>query len=156
MTERLWAPWRMEFIEKKSSDGCVFCLATNDGSDLLIHKTENSTILLNKFPYNNGHLLIAPIRHTAELTELTKAEALDIHLLTTRSIKALREVMKPDGFNLGVNLGKAAGAGIADHIHYHIVPRWAGDINFMPAIGEVKVIPEHLEATRKKLIPFFT
>ena len=154
MTKPLWAPWRLEYVSNADSqDGCVFCRAqTTDIADsLIVHSGESAFVLLNRFPYSSGHLMVAPHRHLGSLKELTAEEAGEIHTLTVRSIELLTNEYAPDGFNLGWNLGRVAGAGIVDHVHEHIVPRWSGDTNFMPVLADVRVIPEHLEATRTRL-----
>lgn len=156
--EHLWAPWRMEYIDADRESGCIFCkkaAADDDEANLILHRGESCFVILNLFPYNPGHLLIAPYRHTAELSGLTPEESAEMFVLTQRSIDILKETMSPEGFNIGMNLGKTAGAGIADHLHMHAVPRWDGDTNFMPVLGDVKVLPEHLNATWKKLSDFF-
>ncbi|MBI5892704.1 MAG: HIT domain-containing protein [Deltaproteobacteria bacterium] len=150
--ERLWAPWRMEFIQGAKTGNCIFC-KNEDG--LVLYKGKTSDVILNKFPYNNGHLLVFPARHTGNIEDLTPQESLDLFSLIQKSVSILNLELKPDGFNIGLNLGKAAGAGIADHIHFHIVPRWNGDNNFMPVVAETKVMPEHLKSTCNKLKPYF-
>jgi ATP adenylyltransferase len=156
MTKQLWAPWRLEYVEQAHElPGCVFCAeAANEiaaDASLLVHRGETAIVLLNKFPYSSGHLLAAPMRHVGTLDELTDEEALELHRLAVASIGALERTYGPDGFNLGWNLGHIAGAGIADHVHVHVVPRWSGDTNFMPVLADVKVLPEHLLATRDRL-----
>src|SRR5918992_3290627 len=156
MTSPLWAPWRLEYVQQANDvEGCVFCAeaAGNlDGdSSLLVRRTPVALAILNKYPYSSGHLLAAPIRHEGAFAELTDDEALAIHRLAAESARTLEQAYGPDGFNLGWNLGRAAGAGIADHVHLHVVPRWAGDTNFMPVLADVKVLPEHLHATRERL-----
>jgi ATP adenylyltransferase len=154
VTEQLWAPWRLEYVQSADEQpGCVFCLA-RDGDDeerLVVRRGERAFVLLNKFPYASGHLMIAPLRHAGALGDLEDAEALEIHRLATEGLDALGETFAPDGYNLGWNLGRVAGAGIVDHVHLHVVPRWNGDTNFMPVLADVKVIPEHLAETRRKL-----
>jgi ATP adenylyltransferase len=156
MTRQLWAPWRLEYIEQAHElTECVFC-AEAAGElapdvSLLVHRGVTAIVLLNKFPYSSGHLLAAPIRHVGTLGELTDEEALELHRLSVTGIDALDRAYGPDGFNLGWNLGHIAGAGIADHVHVHVVPRWSGDTNFMPVLADVKVLPEHLLATRDRL-----
>jgi ATP adenylyltransferase len=156
--ERLWAPWRMEYIgsAKEGEDqGCIFCEKPKEGDDekaLILARTELSFAMLNRYPYNSGHLMVAPFRHVGELEALTDEESLDLQRLMQRSIKALKEAMQPEGFNIGMNLGVVAGAGIPDHLHWHVVPRWTGDTNFMPVVGETKVLPELLERTWSQLI----
>lgn len=154
--QRLWAPWRMEYIEKADRiPGCIFCVKPAEGNDResgIVCRGETAFIMMNAFPYNTGHVMIAPYKHTADLYELDDAELLEISHLVRYSVKLLRKAMSPDGFNVGVNLGRTAGAGIADHVHWHVVPRWNGDTNFMPVTANTKVLPESLEATRDKLI----
>jgi ATP adenylyltransferase len=152
--ERLWAPWRLEYVQGAGErDGCVFCTAAagDDEEHLVVRRGERAFVLLNRFPYTSGHLLVAPYRHGPGFAELEDAEALEVHRLGGEGLRALGAVYGPDGFNLGWNIGRVAGAGIPDHVHLHVVPRWAGDTNFMPVLGDVKVIPEHLTATRKRL-----
>jgi ATP adenylyltransferase len=151
---QLWAPWRLEYIEgADEQEGCVFCRALEVGDDegLIVHRGEHAFCLLNRFPYASGHLMVAPVRHEAEFGGLTDEEALDVHRLAGRALAALTETMRPQGYNLGWNLGRIAGAGVVDHVHLHVVPRWAGDTNFMPVLGDLKVIPETLEETRRKV-----
>lgn len=151
---QLWAPWRLEYIQSADEQsGCVFCRARDatDAEGLIVHRGERAVVLLNKFPYASGHLMVAPMRHTGELGSLDDGEALEIHRLGATALDVLAGTMGPQGYNLGWNLGRIAGAGVVDHIHLHIVPRWAGDTNFMPVLADVKVMPESLEATRSKL-----
>jgi ATP adenylyltransferase len=152
--ERLWAPWRLEYIRSADEQqGCVFCraAAAGDKDGLVVHRGKHALVVLNKYPYASGHLMVAPYRHEAEFGELTTDEALEIHRLAAAGLGALAETMRPQGFNIGWNLGRIAGAGIVDHVHLHVVPRWAGDTNFMPVLADVKVMPEALEDTRRKL-----
>ena len=154
--KKLWAPWRVEYIERGNQKGCIFCNAGNlTYNDYTLYTGKHSVALLNKFPYNNAHLLIAPKRHEANLESLPIEESTDLQRLIAESITILKTVYKPEGFNLGMNLGKAAGAGIADHLHWHVVPRWNGDTNFMPIVSEIRVMPEHLQRTFEKLKPLF-
>jgi len=156
--ERLWAPWRLEYIVGAKEEGCIFCEFPKRGDDakhLILHREALVYVIMNAFPYSNGHLLVAPYRHVGDISELTDEESLGMMLLAKKCCGVLREAVRPDGFNLGINLGTAAGAGIADHVHMHIVPRWNGDTNFMPVLADVKVIPEALEATYAKLKPLF-
>ena len=156
--ERLWAPWRLEYMTADRVEGCIFCMfpqQDDDRRNRILLRGERAFVIMNAFPYSNGHLLIPPYRHVADLSELTDEESLEIMQLTQRSLLALKETFKPDGFNIGVNQGTAAGAGIADHVHIHIVPRWNGDTNFMPVFADVKVIPEALETTYDKLKAIF-
>lgn len=161
--ERLYSPWRSvyleSFAEKKEQETCVFCSASSDTKDdkdsLVVHNGKKVFVLMNLFPYNNGHLLVIPKRHIAKFSELDIEERIEIFELIDRSITALEKGLGAQAFNLGCNLGKIAGAGIEDHLHFHIVPRWNGDTNFMPVIGEVKLISEDLQKTRQKLINNF-
>ena len=149
MPKPLWAPWRLEYIQQADeTPGCIFCDA---GNELVIHRGERAFVLLNKFPYASGHVMIAPVRHRGEFGELEAEEAVEIHRLASQGMGALAQVYEPQGYNLGWNLGRIAGAGITDHVHMHLVPRWAGDTNFMPVLADVKVLPEHLLETRRKL-----
>jgi ATP adenylyltransferase len=152
--ERLWAPWRLEYISSADDQpGCVFCAAV-DGDDeerLVVHRGPRTIVLLNKFPYASGHLMVAPRRHVAEFGELEDEEALEVHRLASAGMGALAATYGPQGYNLGWNLGRIAGAGVVDHVHLHVVPRWAGDTNFMPVLADVKVMPEYLEDARRKL-----
>ena len=154
MTRQLWAPWRLEYVQSADEQpGCVFCNAArgDDEAGLVVHRGELGFVLLNRFPYSSGHLMVAPYRHGAGFEEVREDEALELHRLAAAAVGVLREAMHPDGYNIGWNLGRVAGAGIVDHVHLHVVPRWGGDTNFMPVLADVKVIPEHLAATRHKL-----
>lgn len=156
--EVLWAPWRMDYIaDKNKPDGCIFCMAFADpcAERLVLRADAYTVIMMNKYPYNNGHLLIAPRRHTADLSDLTAEDNAAIAVAMQKSVKSLEQLMQPGGFNLGLNLGQAAGAGIRDHLHWHVVPRWVGDSNFMSVLAEVRSIPEHIETTYHKLLPYF-
>ncbi len=152
--QKLWAPWRMQYIYGEPTPGCLFCRVAEERQDeknLVLYRGEKSLIMLNAFPYNNGHLMVAPYRHTGNFEDLTPEEMLDLMKNTQLGIRILREALHPDAYNVGMNLGKTAGAGIADHLHQHIVPRWDGDTNFMPVIGDTKVLPDALESTYRKL-----
>ena len=154
MTRQLWAPWRLEYIEQADEQvGCVFCraAASDDEAGLVVHRGRHAFAMLNKFPYSSGHLMVAPYRHEGDFAALEDAEVVELHRLAGDGKAALAEVYAPDGYNLGWNLGRVAGAGVVDHVHVHVVPRWAGDTNFMPVLADVKVLPEHLEDTRRKL-----
>jgi ATP adenylyltransferase len=155
VTRQLWAPWRLSYVQQAhEQEGCVFCLedAGELGEEsLLVHRGETAIALLNKFPYSSGHLMVAPTRHVGALEELSAVEALEVHHLTAAALAALRAVYRPDAFNVGWNLGEIAGGSISGHLHEHVVPRWAGDTNFMPVLADVKVVPEHLQATRARL-----
>ena len=154
MTDQLWAPWRLEYVRRADEEAeCIFCLA-RDGDDeerLVVHRSGAALVLLNKFPYAAGHLMVAPLRHVGDLAALSSDEALEIHAVGTRGLDALARTFAPEGYNVGWNLGRVAGAGVVDHVHMHVVPRWAGDTNFMPVLADVKVLPEHLAETRRKL-----
>jgi len=153
--KRLWAPWRMKYIEQADkTEGCIFCTLPAENKDeekLILHRGKTAFIMMNSFPYNNGHLMVAPFKHTADMQDLEDEELLEIQRLLRYAIRLLTETMHPDGFNIGVNLGLTAGAGVADHIHWHIVPRWNGDTNFMPVVADTKVLPDSLQSTYKKL-----
>lgn len=151
----IWAPWRIEYILDNKSEGCVFCNALSKNDDLTLFKGNSTMVVMNKFPYINGHLLVAPARHISALYELDKKEKADLLELVDKSIGILKLVMKPDGFNVGLNLGKVAGAGIEEHLHFHIVPRWIGDINALTVFADIRVIPEHLKTTYNNLKPHF-
>ena len=149
MPKQLWAPWRLEYIEgADDAPGCIFC---NPDDELVVHRGEQAFVLLNRFPYTSGHLMVAPIRHLGAFGELTDDETLEIHRLATAGMAALADEYGPQGHNLGWNLGRTAGAGVVDHIHLHVVPRWAGDTNFMPVLADVKVLPEALAETARRL-----
>ncbi len=152
--ERLWAPWRLEYISSADDQsGCVFCAAVegDDEEKLVVHRGARALVLLNKFPYTSGHVMVAPQRHVGDFGELDDEEVLEAHRLASTAIGALAETYGPQGYNLGWNLGRVAGAGVLDHVHLHVVPRWAGDTNFMPVLADIRVIPEFLQDTRRKL-----
>ncbi|MCR4417397.1 MAG: HIT domain-containing protein [Ignavibacteria bacterium] len=160
--QRLFSPWRSEYIESfqnPKEEGCVFCNAQNedveDENSLLVYKGKEVFILMNRYPYNNGHLLIIPYRHIAKICEMTDSERLETFYLIEKSIEALENTMSAQGHNVGTNLGRVAGAGIDDHIHFHVVPRWNGDTNFMPVLGDVKLISEDMKKTKLRLYKFF-
>ncbi len=141
----LWSPWRLEYLTAPRTDGCIFCHAVqsdNDRENLLLLRGERGFLLLNRFPYNNGHFMVVPYAHVPSLEDLDAPTLTEMMLLLNRGLAALRATMHPDGFNVGVNLGQAAGAGVVDHVHIHAVPRWLGDTNFMPVVGDVRVVPE--------------
>ena len=169
-SNRLWAPWRAAYIagaakgmrrrraEKGGAGGCIFCALPaerRDRANLILRRGRRTFVMLNRYPYNNGHLLVAPAAHVAGLDDLPPPALRELTEEVRDAVSRLREVMKPDGFNVGLNLGVAAGAGFADHVHFHVVPRWIGDTNFMPVAGEVRVISQRLEETRKALEPAF-
>ena len=152
--EQIWAPWRIEFILKGGESGCFLCKKPkedDDESSFILYRGGSNFIILNAYPYNPGHLLVAPYRHIGLLEELTDVESKEHFDLVKLSVRLLTSVLQPTGFNTGMNLGKVAGAGIADHIHTHIVPRWQGDTNFMPVVSDTKVLPEALVVTYNKL-----
>jgi ATP adenylyltransferase len=154
VTKPLWAPWRLEYIgQADEQEGCIFCRAaeSEDEAGLVVHRGAKALVILNKFPYASGHLMAAPYRHVGEFAELDDEEAAEIHRLAGRGMAALAQLYEAQGFNLGWNLGRVAGAGVVDHVHLHVVPRWLGDTNFMPVLADVKVLPEHLLETRRKL-----
>lgn len=156
--ERLWSPWRIGYVANssgsKSEEECIFCDNPAAGADidkLILHRGRSAYIMLNLYPYNNGHMMVSPFRHVAELEDLRQDEMLELMELSALGIEALKRQMKPAGFNLGLNLGKSAGAGFAGHLHVHIVPRWEGDTNFMPVTADTKVIAEDLKESYKRL-----
>ena len=153
--ETMWAPWRMEYILNDKKEQCIFCEALKNQDELTLFKGEITMVTMNKFPYINGHLLVAPRRHIAALDQLDKSEMGDLLATVEQSVGVLKTVMKPDGFNVGLNLGRVAGAGVEEHLHFHIVPRWFGDTNALTVFGEVRVIPEHIKATYNNLKPYF-
>jgi|UniRef100_A0A7J2U102 ATP adenylyltransferase len=149
----LWAPWRESYVTQYHSSGCIFCMALNQDEKLhlVVYKSKYSIAILNKFPYNNGHVMVAPVRHVPSIEMLSEEELLDLMKALTKVIKAIRVCYQPHGINVGANIGRAAGAGIEGHLHIHVVPRWNGDTNFMPVIAGVKVIPEDIHITWEKL-----
>ncbi len=150
----MWAPWRIQYIRSPKHDGCIFCEFPRENRDrerLILYRGEHSFIIMNNYPYNPGHVMVAPYRHVGKWEELTEEEILDIMKLSQLSVKIIKKVMNPDGFNIGINIGRVAGAGIDDHVHVHIVPRWAGDTNFMPVVADTKVIPQSLIDTYDEL-----
>lgn len=157
--ERLWAPWRMDYIMAgEKPDGCIFCVGNSvlrDRERLILYRSAHSFAMLNLYPYTNGHLMAIPYRHTADPAELDEAELLDLMLTVSLCKKVLGEAVSPQGFNIGMNVGKAAGAGVDDHIHFHVVPRWNGDTNFMSVLADARVVPEALTVTMDRLQPLF-
>ena len=152
--ERLWAPWRIEYILSKKPPGCIFCDKPAEGRDednFILHRGKYHFIILNAYPYNNGHMMVVPYRHTASLAGWGAAEQQEMMELADLAADLLKRTMRPDGFNLGINMGLVGGAGVADHIHLHIVPRWNGDTNFMPVLSDTRVISEGLKDTYNKL-----
>lgn len=157
--KQVWAPWRMEYIERGDlDDGCLFCdkcKSSNHDDDYVLYIGELGFVMMNRYPYTNGHLMVAPIRHVDSIDKLITEEMTELMELTSKSIKVLRECYNPHGFNVGINIGRVAGAGVVGHTHIHIVPRWDGDTNFMPIISDSKVISQCLDDTYKKLKPLF-
>lgn len=156
--ERLWAPWRIEYILGPKPDECVFCLPADPAEDenrLVLYRGQTAFVIMNKFPYNNGHLMVTPFRHVSCLTELKKEENHELAALVQACTRILKLAFTPDGLNVGLNIGEAAGAGIEEHLHYHLVPRWTGDHSFMAVMSETMVIPEHLHSTYNRLRPYF-
>jgi ATP adenylyltransferase len=149
--DRIFAPWRIKYIKAPKTDDCIFCTAFEKEKEIIIDSSEHALIMMNIYPYNPGHVLIAPIRHVAEFEELTTAELNEITVFMQKSIRAIKNAMHPDGFNVGINLGTVAGAGFKDHVHVHIVPRWTGDTHFMPVFSDTKVISEAIEETYKQI-----
>ena len=152
--QRLWAPWRLEYIRGAKDGECIFCAkpdAADDEQAHIVGRGERCFAMLNTYPYNNGHLMVAPYRHVPSLEELEEPDLLELMTMTQRALAALREVYAPEGFNIGVNQGKVAGAGIEDHVHLHVVPRWGGDTNYMPVIGSTRVLPQSLDDSWREL-----
>jgi len=155
---KLWAPWRMDYIRTPKEDGCIFCKkhqSTKDRENLLLFRGEESFVLMNLYPYSNGHLMISPYKHTSDTNDISEIGNQEIMFLANKSMNIIKKIMGADGFNMGANLGKASGAGIEEHIHYHIVPRWIGDTNFMPVAGNTKVMVEGLQETWDSIKPQF-
>lgn len=159
MPDVLWAPWRMEYIGREAEPGCLFCRAGvpggADNETFVLWRGRLTFVILNRFPYTNGHMMVAPYRHAGSLATLEKDEAAELMALAGRCTGILQAAFRAEGFNVGFNLGKVAGAGVADHLHLHVVPRWAGDTNFLPVIGDTRVMPEYLGVTFQKLAPYF-
>lgn len=152
--EKLWAPWRKEFILGQKEKGCIFCKrhkGKKDKENLILLRGKLSFVIMNKYPYNTGHLMVAPYRHVGKLEKVKQEELLDLASLTQKCVAVLKKTMKPQGFNLGMNLEKVSGAGVADHLHVHVVPRWTGDTNFMPVLGNTKLISLALKDTYEQL-----
>lgn len=155
---QIWAPWRMRYIESPKAGPCILCTkprSSDDRVSYILERTEHSFVMMNLYPYSNAHLMVSPYAHVDRLAALDQAAALDLTLTLARAVERLRAAVAPEGFNVGLNLGKPAGAGIDDHLHFHIVPRWNGDTNYMTLFAEVRVIPEHLDATYDRLLPYF-
>ncbi len=157
--ERLWAPWRLDYIQGPKPDGCIFCshlAADDDEASHIVQRGEGCFVILNAFPYNNGHVMVAPYRHVPSIEQLEEPELLELMTLARRSVAAMRAAYGPEGFNLGINQGKIAGAGVEDHVHLHVVPRWAADTNFMPVIANTRVLPQSLKDSHRVLQEAFT
>jgi ATP adenylyltransferase len=156
--QRLWAPWRLEYIQGPKPDECIFCAALasdDDAASYVLHRGEHCFAMLNAYPYTSGHVMVAPNEHVDSLEALGPEALLELMTLTQRSLAAIREAYGPDGFNLGVNQGKVAGAGVEDHVHLHVVPRWEGDTNYMAVVGDVRVLPQSLADSYAALSPLF-
>ena len=156
--ERLWAHWRLEYIRGPKDQECIFCRAVesdDDEGNYVVHRGERAFVILNAYPYNNGHVMVAPYVHEPTIEPLDEPTLLELMLLTRRSMAALRSAYGPEGFNVGINQGKVAGAGIEEHVHAHVVPRWGGDTNFMPVIGDTRVLPQSLADSWKELTQAF-
>jgi len=156
MSKNLYSPWRYEYLITEKADGCIFCIKPEDDEKrLVLHRTEHSFVIMNLYPYNNGHLMVVSNRHVSSLNELRLEELHDIFTTVRLCEKVLRNRYNSDGFNVGINIGKAAGAGVDDHLHVHVVPRWFGDSNYMSVVGEIRVIPEDFSQAYKKLKEYF-
>ena len=156
MIRPIWAPWRMQYILSKKGPECIFCEEPKEDKDrenLILFRSTQGFIIMNLYPYNNGHLMVVPYRHVYSITELSNDELLDRMKMVQQSVQCLKEAFLPEGFNIGLNIGKVAGAGIEEHLHFHVIPRWVGDTHFMAVLGEVRVIPEHVLNTYDKLFP---
>ena len=156
--DMLWAPWRASYVMETKAEGCIFCIKPaqrNDAENYLLHRGAHCFVMLNAYPYNNGHLMVIPYAHLSDLAELPGPVAAELMTLTQHSIAIVRGALRVSGFNIGVNMGSAAGAGIADHVHLHVVPRWIGDSNFMTVVGETRVLPQSLDDTYRLLAPQF-
>lgn len=156
--DRIWAPWRIEYILGPKPDECIFCIPETEEEDrkrLILHRAEHNFVIMNRYPYNNGHLMVTPYRHVFALTDLEPEESHEMMDLIQRTSTIMWEVFTPDGLNIGLNIGEAAGAGIEEHLHFHLLPRWTGDHSFMAVFGETMVIPEHLRAAYDRLKPRF-
>ena len=151
----MWAPWRIEYILADKEEGCILCKALSNADNLTLYTGKETLVVMNKFPYINGHLLVSPIRHISTLDQLSKGEMGTLLETVEKSVGVLKKAMSPDGFNVGLNLGKVAGAGVEEHLHFHVVPRWFGDTNALTVFSDVRVIPEHLLATFNNLKPHF-
>ncbi|MCD6485772.1 MAG: HIT domain-containing protein [Syntrophobacterales bacterium] len=153
--DNIMAPGRMEYIRGKKPEGCIFCRGSAREENLVLRDGKSCYVMINKYPYSSGHLLVIPFRHICTIEETTAEEKMEMMELTGVCVRILKEALDPEGFNIGMNLGRVAGAGVDDHLHIHIVPRWLGDTNFATVLGEVRVIPEDIVKTRNTLLPYF-
>ncbi len=156
--EKIWAPWRIKYVSGRKSPGCLFCnkhKAGNDRKNHVVYRGKKVFLIMNIYPYNNGHLMIAPYKHTGDIRKLTSGEFIEIMDILKKTIDALKKILKPQGFNVGFNIGKVSGAGVAGHVHMHVVPRWTGDTNFMPVIGNTKVVSQSLDSLYSELKKYF-
>ncbi len=150
--KNIWAPWRIEYIlNKKAHKGCIFCKPEDDPDPLIIYRGDECYAIMNRFPYAGGHCMVVPYRHCGELSQLTDSESLESVQIAQQLTRVITDCMHADGFNIGYNLGSVAGAGFADHLHLHIVPRWKGDTNFMPVVGDTHIVSEHINITAEKI-----
>lgn len=153
--KRLWAPWRVKYIEGEKPSGCILCIKSQpekDRENYVVHRGKTAFVMMNLYPYNSGHLMISPYRHVPDLEGLNEEELKELMLLLRKSISILKRAYKPQGFNVGINLGEVSGAGVSDHVHIHLVPRWGQDTNFMPVVADTKVISESLDAVYGRLV----
>jgi ATP adenylyltransferase len=148
----IWAPWRMEYVMTPKESTCIFCAAPDNQDPLILKKEQTCFAIMNRFPYTTGHCMVAPYRHVGDLDDVDEKEFFEIMSLVKVLVSSVRKAMNPQGFNIGCNIGSVSGAGVADHLHIHIVPRWHGDTNFMPVLGDVHIISEHIEKTRDKIM----
>lgn len=158
MTDTLWAPWRIGYVKAEKATGCIFCekvAQEDDRANFILHRGESCFVILNIYPYNNGHLMVVPYAHVQSIEDLPPQALAELGLLTQHALRALRIALRPTGFNIGINQGTPAGAGVADHVHQHVVPRWVGDTNFMPVLGDTRVLPQSLESSYDVLAPGF-
>lgn len=158
MGDVLWAPWRMDYIVSEKKGGCIFCdlpRAAQDVANYILWRGRTAFVMLNRYPYNNAHMMVIPYLHLASLTELDAVQRGELMDVTALCEDVLHQALQPDGLNIGLNLGAASGAGIAEHLHVHLVPRWQGDTNYMTVLGDIRVIPQHLDATYQQLLPYF-
>ena len=156
--DRLWTPWRMSYVGDAKPTGCIFCVKPaeqRDAENFILHRSAHAYVLLNLYPYNSGHLMVVPYQHTGDLTTLPPDIGAEVLALTQHSLTALTAVYRPQGFNVGMNLGEVAGGSVSAHLHLHVVPRWGGDTNFMPITADTKVLPETLDQTYSRLRPYF-